>query len=206
MPDEKVIMALGAIQHSVIPWDKSKWDIHPLAPQRDAFVCAMNTLALSSPNRIAAEQTVLINQKLQAKTQTVNGTKRTVHYMNWSGSKGFDDNKNHILGSVAPTVDHVLDYLNSVTECNRIIVRFYKDPDTSLKKLLGGYQASEEKWKAVQPDVNQPINVFKLGYLLGFYDNLPEQETQIRVEPSCPDSTKVKKGNRKTYFYKRFAN
>jgi len=202
LPDEKAIMALGAIQHSVIPQEKSKWNVHPLAPQRGAFVCAMSTLALSSPNRVVAEQTVLINQNLKSKTQTVNGIKRTVHYMYWSGSKGYDDNKCHILSSMAPTVEHVLDYLNSVTECNRIITRFYKNSGASLKKLLGGYQVSEEKWKADQSDVNQPTNLFKLGYLLGFYDDLPEQDIHIRVEPGTPDSIEVKKNNRKTYYYK----
>lgn len=194
IPDEKIIMALGAIQHETIPKDKQKWEVNPLSSQRDAFVCAMSTLALSSPNRAVAEQTILVNQTLKKITQMVNGTERTVHYMNWSGSKGYDDNKNHILSCLASNVEHVLKYLNSVTQCNRVIHRFYKNPKNSLKSHLAGHQVPEKKLKTVNLKVNQPTNLFILGYLLGFYDGLPEHKTNIRVKRGTPDSFAMEKG------------
>lgn len=199
LPDEKAILALGAIQYQVIPQNKSKWNTHPLDCQRDAFICSMTALALSSPNRVAAEQTVVTQQKLKMVTQEIKGKKKTVHYLDWSGSKGFDDNKNHILSSMASTVEHVLDYLDKVTEPNRVIARFYKDPNTSLKVILGSFAVSKEKWQAARPDINKPTNMFVLGYLLGFYDKAKIQATQVRVICDTPNAVEVKVKRGKGY-------
>ena len=196
LPDEKAILALGAIQYQVIPQNKSKWNTHPLDCQRDAFICSMTTFALSSPNRVAAEQTVVTQQKLKMVTQEIKGKKKTVHYLDWPGSKGFDDNKNHILSSMASAVEHVLDYLDKVTEPNRVIARFYKYPNTSLKVILGSFSVSEEKWQAARLEINKPTNMFVLGYLLGFYDKAKIQATKVQVICDTPNAVeeKVKRG------------
>jgi hypothetical protein len=78
MADEMCIAALGSILYEVIPPDKKKWNIHPRKYQRDAFVCAMSALAMGSPNRVAAEQTVLDAQGLKSHSVTENGEDKTV--------------------------------------------------------------------------------------------------------------------------------
>jgi hypothetical protein len=171
LPDEKVIIALGAITHDVIPWNKNKWNTKPLDNQRDAFVCAMSALALSSPNRVAAEQTILNRQDLKSIKQIINGEEQEVFYLDWKGSKGFDDNKNHILSSMAPVVRHHLEYLKLVTKPNRIIARFYKNPNAPLKDILAGYAPANELTEKHNFDLSKPINLFTLGALLGFYDD-----------------------------------
>lgn len=179
LPEEKTILALGAIQYEVISWDRSKWKIHPLDSQRDAFICSMVTLALASPNRVAAEQTVLNQSQLKTIIREVNGVEKTVHYLDWKGSKGFDDNKNHILSDMVPSVKHVLDYLNAVTAVNRVIVRFYKKPESSLQMILGDYQIQIDKLKLSNQELSKPTNLFSLGYYLGFYDNSERQDVVL---------------------------
>lgn len=202
LPDEKAILVLGAIQYEVISQDITKWNTQPLAPQRDAFVCAMTTLALSSPNRVVAEQTVLNLQRLKTITQQVGDKKRTVNYLDWPGSKGFDDNKNHILSSMAPTVDHILKYLDAITAENRVLARFYKNPYASLKVVLGTYRVSDEKWKEVQLDIDKPVNMFVLGYMLGFYVSKAVIK-KVQVSQDTPDAVKsITRGGRYIHYYK----
>lgn len=171
LPDEKVIVALGAITYEVIPWNKKNWNTHPLTNQRDAYVCAMSSLALSSPNRAAAEQTILNQQELKSIRQVVENEEKEVFYLDWKGSKGFDDNKNHILSSMAPIVRHHLEYLKLVTEPNRVIARFYKNPKAPFKNIVAGYSLANESSEIHDLDINKPINLFALGALLGFYDD-----------------------------------
>ena len=120
----------------------------------------------------------------------MHGKKETVHYMEWRGSKGFDDNKNHILSSMAPAVEHVLDYFDKITEPNRVIARFYKNPNAPLKFILANYQVPDKKWQVVKPNINKNTNLCVLGYLLGFYDNA--KETKIQVTRYTPGTTEVK--------------
>ena len=70
LPAKNVLLALGAIFHETIPLERKNWKSHPLFSQRDAFVCVMSSLAMSAPNRIAAEQTILPVQKLIVKPIT----------------------------------------------------------------------------------------------------------------------------------------
>jgi hypothetical protein len=180
LPDEKAVMVMGAIQHKVIPWDKSAWKMtHPLDNQRDAFVCVMFALSFSSPNRVNAEQTVLNQQYLRTKTEMVDGKIETAHYLDWSGSKGFADNKNHIAKEMAPVITLALDYMEVITAPNRVLARFYKNPSAPLKDILRDFKVEEANWQDVTPDPEQPINLFTLGYLLGFYNRITVKSVRV---------------------------
>lgn len=180
MADEMCIAALGSILYEVIPPDKKKWNIHPRKYQRDAFVCAMSALAMGSPNRVAAEQTVLDAQGLKSHSVTENGEDKTVYYLDWKGSKGYKNNANHILGVMTGSVERSLDYILEVTEPNRVLARFYTDPELPLKKLLREKDCDPAKWHQVNPDMNKPTNMVTLGYLLGLY---PEKMDVVQVPP-----------------------
>ncbi|MEM7420017.1 MAG: hypothetical protein AAF364_09830 [Pseudomonadota bacterium] len=181
LPDQKAVMAMGAIQHKAIPWDKSAWNTtHPLDNQRDAFVCLMFALSLSSPNRVHAEQTVLNQQSLKTKTENIDGKIEKAHYLDWSGSKGFTDNKNHIAEGMAPVISLALDYMEVVTAPNRVLARFYKNPSAPLKDVLRDFQVENSNWQDVTPDLEKPISLFSLGYLLGLYDRTKVKK--VRVE------------------------
>lgn len=190
LPDEKAVMAMGAIQHSVIPWDKSEWNaVHPLDNQRDAFVCTMFALSLSSPNRVNAEQSVLNQQSLKTKAEMVDGRTETTHYLDWSGSKGFADNKNHILEDMAPVIRITLDYMELITAPNRVLARFYKNPSAPLKDILRDFKVEEANWQDVNPKPEQSINLFTLGYLLGFYER--KEAKVVRVEEGVVGAKKA---------------
>lgn len=183
LPDEKAIMVMGAIQHETIPWDKSQWEsIHILDNQRDAFVCAMFALSMSSPNRAEAEQPVLNLQQLKTMTEIVDGKEKTTHYLDWSGSKGFDDNKNHIVSQMAPVISLVLDYMALITSPNRVLMRFYKQPNAPLNDILRGFKVADANWQAVKPDPDRPTNLFSLAYLLGFYDRATMKNVRVTLE------------------------
>ena len=178
LPDDKVLLALGAIFHDVIPPYKSEssnisaWQhlIHPSKNQLDAFTCTMSALALSSPNRAAAEQVLLTKQRLQSHTETVNGKQETVYYLNWRGSKGYLDNQKHFNAEMAESLDRALHYTGIVTEPARVLARFYKDPTQSLKIILGEFKPSIENLTSLNPEMGKPITLIHLALLLGFFD------------------------------------
>ncbi|MGI9920190.1 hypothetical protein [Vibrio owensii] len=181
LPDERVLLALGAIFFSTIPPYKdinSKENIdswvgltHSTKSQRDSFVCTMSTLAMSSPNRAAAEQVLLTKQRLKTHTESVNGKETMVHYLNWRGSKGYEDNQNHINAEMADSLDRALHYTAIVTEPARVLARFYQNPHLSLNKVLGHFKPSAKNLDMLKPNYNKPTNLFQLGFLLGFYDD-----------------------------------
>jgi hypothetical protein len=170
LPDEKIIMALGAIHHNIISPDESKWEVCALNSQRDPLVCAMVALALGSPNRVLAEQTVLNSDLLKKHSQTVKGIKETVHFLHWKGSKGFKDNNNHILSGMVPAVERSLKYIQRATEPARILARFYESPEAPLKDVLLGFTPNQENLDLLKPDFNKPIHMMALGMLIGFYE------------------------------------
>lgn len=172
IPETKILLALGAIFHDVIPPEREKWNTHALTFQRDAFICSMTALAMSSPNRVDAEQTVLTNQQLKDHSQkSVNGEMETIHYLDWQGSKGFQDYHNHILSVMAEPVKRCLEYMDIVCEPARVLARFYENPLLPLKTILGKFCPAAKNMETLLPDINKPIHLVHLGYLLGFFDN-----------------------------------
>ncbi|NNN45351.1 MULTISPECIES: hypothetical protein [unclassified Vibrio] len=196
IPETKVLLALGTIFYDVIPPEREKWNTHPLAFQRDAYICAMVSLAMGSPNRIDAEQTVLAKQRLQKLTQTVKGKIEVTHYLDWQGSKGFENYHNHILSVMSEPIDRSLEYMELVCEPAKVLARFYENPLLPLKKVLGDFCPSDRNINALNPDMNKPINLIHLGYLLGFYD---EGDGFVRVSQATNNAErkKVQRGSNK---------
>ncbi|MFT6926762.1 MAG: hypothetical protein ACJAZP_002382 [Psychromonas sp.] len=189
IPNEKTLLALGAITHDVISQDPDKWNTSATNNQRDTFICTMSALALSSPNRVAAEQTVLQKQQLKSINQIVDGKKQCTYYLDWQGSKGFKNNKNHILSSMADTVSRCLKYTNIITEPARVLARFYANPTLPLKKILGDFCPSDKNLKALIPNMDKPLHLIHLGYLLGFFDS---DDGMLRVTSNTSGAFRAK--------------
>jgi len=170
LPDEKCIAALGAITYDTIPLKKARWKTGSQELQRDAFICTMAALAMGAPNRLAAEQTVLDAQNLQKHTEIINGKEEVVHFLNWKGSKGYKNNQNHIISSMSECIERCLDYMLKATDPMRVLAKFYTEPSAPLKSILRKKDCDPKKWQRAKPDLNEPINMIKLGYLLGLYN------------------------------------
>ncbi len=181
LPEEKVLLGLGAIFYDVIPPYQdieNKENIEPWAThthstvsQLDSYICTMSALAMSSPNRAAAEQVLLSKQRVQTHQEIVRGKEHKVHYLNWRGSKGFKDYHNHINAEMAESLDRALHYTALVTEPARVLARFYQNPRHSLKKVLGSFEPRAKNLQTLQPIDSNPTNLIHLGFLLGFYDD-----------------------------------
>lgn len=179
LPSENALLALGAIFYDVIPpyqdYDKDNIEVwHPLLSstkiQQDSFVCTMAALGMASPNRIGSEQVLLTSQRVHRHTQIVDGQQKTVHYLNWRGSKGYKDYQNHINAEMVDSLDRALHYTILATEPARALARFYRQPNCTLKEVLGEFKPSDENIALLTPSMNQPTNLIHLGLLLGFFD------------------------------------
>jgi len=197
LPQEKALLALGAIFHDVIPpyQDDDKNNIDAWQPlisathtQRDSFNCTMAALGMASPNRIGAEQVLLTTQRIQRHTQVVDGQEKTVHYLNWRGSKGYKDNQNHINAEMVESVDRALHYTLLATEPGRALARFYRKPTRPLKDVLGDFKPSDENIALLKPSMNKPIHLLHLGLLLGFFD---DSDKCVRVSPDTKGAIDV---------------
>ena len=174
LPDEKVLIALGAIHYDVIPTDEEMWCTKPSYPQKDPYICTMVALALAAPNRSSAEQTILDSQLLKTVITDkldANGNRKVVHYLDWKGSKGYKNSENHILSNMAAAVERSLRYIERATAPMRILSRFYVNPKLSLKKLLLNYSVSDQRLLRSNSSLDKATNILKLAYLLELFDD-----------------------------------
>ncbi len=130
----------------------------------DAIVATSAALSLASFNRMAAEIPVLSKQRLHSHSE--NGGE-PVYYLDWKGSKGYKDNKNHILAALAGKIGKALNFFHDACEPARALCRFYENPNQSLKELLGGLIVAPERQRHLS--LTARPNLFQLGYALGFY-------------------------------------
>lgn len=189
LPSEKALLALGAIFYDVIPPyqndDKDNieaWQTLTASTQeqRDSFCCTMLALGMASPNRVGAEQVLLTAKRIQCHTQVINGNKQTVHYLNWRGSKGYQDNQNHINAEMVDSLDRALHYTILATGSARALARYYRQPNRPLKEVLGEFKPSDQNMALLMPSMNQSTNLLHLGLLLGFFDG---SDKCVRVTP-----------------------
>lgn len=197
LPSEKALLALGAIFHDVIPpyqnddkdnidaWQSLTASKHGL---RDSFCCTMLALGMASPNRIGAEQVLLTAKRVQRHTQVINGQKQTVHYLNWRGSKGYQDNQNHINAEMVDSLDRALQYTILITGPARALARFYRQPNRPLKEVLGEFKPSDQNMALLKHSMNQSTNLLHLGLLLGFFDG---SDKCVRVTPDTKGAIDV---------------
>lgn len=211
LPSEKALLALGAIFYDVIPPyvdDKKEnidcWQplLSPIQSQQDSFICTMVALGMASPNRVAAEQVLLTTQRIKRHTESVDEEDKTVHYLNWRGSKGYEDYQNHINAEMVESLDRALHYTILATEPARALARFYRKPDLPLKKVLGEFKPSDENIELLKPQMNQPTNLLHLGLLLGFFD---DGDKCVRVAQNTSGAIEVKTSNQYPKYIKPIA-
>ncbi|BCA81002.1 hypothetical protein [Desulfuromonas sp. AOP6] len=162
MASEDTIKAIGAV------YAKTLNNLINERPEpgdfRDALASFVALLCLAAPNRASAEVPLLPNQKLMSYSE---GDRPKVFYMDWPGSKGFQDNRNHILRDLAPLVEKGLDYFSEACQPGRILARYYINPDQKLCTLLGDFPIESERKARLELD--KKPHLFQLGYALGFY-------------------------------------
>lgn len=184
-PDDKVLLALGAIFYETIPPDECQWDFSPSTSQRDAMVTTLAALAMAAPNRVAAEIPALVNQPLQSSVDTASG--RRVHWLDWPGSKGYKDNRNHLLANLIDPLQRGLAYCRQATEPARVLARFYQASSKSLHQLLGEFTPEPERLVRTEANLDAPTSLLQLGYLLGFYP----LEATVAVDKGTTNATKM---------------
>lgn len=207
LPSEKSLLVIGAIFYDVIPSykgenrnDISDWHqlTHSTLGQRDAFTCTMAALAMASPNRVAAEQPLLSKQRIQTRSEVIEGKESVVHFLNYRGSKGFADNQKHINKEMAESLDRALHFIGILTEPARVLARFYQNPKRPFKDVLGDFSPSKDNLKVLSPSMNKPTSLIHLGLLLGFFDGT---DKTVRVTPESKGSIALptSRGNKPKY-------
>ena len=177
LPDLDNVLLLGAL-HKEIFQEVSQSGTVPTGtkvPIMEAVATTFGLLGLASPNRLAAEVSILAKQRLKRYSE---GGREPVHYLDWPGSKGYSDNRNHILAAVANEVERAVNFFFNECESVRTLCRFYENPRIRLDKLLGDSEAWRNR--AQQLLLDKPPNLFVLGYALGFY---PEDACVPVVRP-----------------------
>lgn len=167
LPDLDAVLLLASLHKEIFRPVSQRGLAAPGAkiPVMDAVATTFGLLGLASPNRLGAEVTILAKQRLQ---QYSEGGGEPVHYLDWSGSKGFRDNRNHILSVLADEVERSVNFFFNECEPARILCRFNENPQQHLGNLLGGFEISPDRVRHLRLD-EPPDNQFVLGYALGFY-------------------------------------
>lgn len=166
-PNEEIIIALSAIINQVIPCNEKIWNFSSNTKQRDAFVCTISTLGISTPTRLAAEFITLPKQQLQSYSDK-NGN--SIHALGTQCSKGYVGNFTHILSGMSAPVTRVLKYITYATEPGRILARYYDDPLAKLSQIIP-IMTQDQRYRInkLNLSIDKPVNMFQLGLIIGFY-------------------------------------
>lgn len=166
LPEITTVLALGAIFSSVFEKVDEKGALLPGGKiiMHDALVVTFTALSLASPNRTSAEIPLLPKQKLNSHSE---GNGAPVYFLDWIGSKGFGNKKNHVLSALAEPVTKAMSFFFKACEPARALCRFYEKPSQSFKVLLGEFEIAPDLKRNLS--LNHRPNLFTLGYALGFY-------------------------------------
>lgn len=166
LPDISAVVALGNVFSTVFEHVDERGAVLPGKDVkiRDAMVLTFTLLSLASPNRTSAEIPVLPKQVLQSHSE---GDGEPVYYLNWIGSKGYKNNRNHVLSALAESIKKAVSFFFNACEPARILCRFYENLSESWRKLLGDFEIEKELKENLS--LTQQPNLFTLGYALGFY-------------------------------------
>ncbi|MDN7631398.1 hypothetical protein [Burkholderia cenocepacia] len=167
LPDLDNVLLLGALHREIFQSVNQSGMVASGATisMMEAIATTFGLLGLASPNRLAAEVPVLAKQRLKKYSE---GGREPVHYLDWPGSKGYSDNRNHILAVVADEVERAVNFFFNECEPARALCRFYEDPRLNLGELLEGSVEWKNRVQHLRLD-KPPPNLFVLGYALGFY-------------------------------------
>lgn len=166
LPNIQTLLAIGSTFVKIFENVAADGMVSPghTVKMHDALVVTYVLLSLASPNRAAAEISVLPKQRLQSYSE---GSADSVYYLDWIGSKGYKNNKNHMLRALTEPIIKAINFFHDACEPARILCRFYENPKQSMKSLVGDYKIAKEFVENVP--LNTPPNLFVLGYALGFY-------------------------------------
>ncbi|KPZ09911.1 Uncharacterized protein ALO41_03146 [Pseudomonas amygdali pv. ulmi] len=189
LPNMESVLALGSIFNQVFEHVDIDGSVSPgqSVSFNDAFVITFALLSLASPNRSSAEIPVVPKQKLNSYSE--NGGP-PVHFLNWIGSKGFKDNKNHVLNALAQPVEKAVNFFFKTAEPGRILCRFYENPTQSLAALLKGFPIRSDFKQKLKLTLR--ANLFTLGYALGFYsphETIPVLDGAMRYALASESAT-----------------
>ena len=191
LPELDNVLLLAAIHNEIFQPVSQSGLVSPEAkiPVMDAVATTFGILGLASPSRLCAEVPLLAKQRLKRYSE---GGRETVHYLDWPGSKGYKDNRNHVLAVVADQVERAINFFFNECEPARILCRFYENPKLSLGELLGDSEKWQHRARHLRLD-RAPPNLFVLGYALGFYPEaacvpvvLPGVEVQNDLPHNAP--------------------
>ncbi|CDG53768.1 MULTISPECIES: hypothetical protein [Halomonadaceae] len=176
LPDEEVIVALGQIFVNTFRDVDSEGRVMNggSVDISDAVTCTFAVLSLSAPNRMSAEISVLNKQKLKSYSESAG---KPVFYLDWQGSKGYKNNKNHILEALSDNVSRAINFFNHYCEPYRVISRYYENPAQGWKEIIEGVEVESIRCNRVV--LNNKPNLFTLAYALGFY-NIDEKVLVIK--------------------------
>lgn len=175
MPDEKAILATGHIFSQVMPPKGEQVDY--LEKAMDRMVCCQLALSLAAPERIGEIQ-LLAKQPLTEQISENDGQNESFHFLKWCGSKGMHDFPKLVHQTMVPTLQRVLNYLAIACEPARILARYYENPKATLSSLLGNYFLDDLHGLSLK----RAVNIWQLGGLLGFYDDIGEENPLLRIE------------------------
>lgn len=166
LPNIESILALGNIFSCVFEHvnDDGEVSLDQEVNIHDAFVVTSTLLSLAAPNRSSVEIPLLPKQRLNLHSE---GLGPPVYYLDWIGSKGYKDNKNHMLAALSQPIKKALNFFYKACEPARILARFYENPNQTLGKLLGEFEV-DPVFKRNLSFTKIPT-LFTLGYALGFY-------------------------------------
>ncbi|EJM84474.1 hypothetical protein [Pseudomonas sp. GM67] len=166
LPDITTVLALGTIFSNVFEHVDEDGVLLPGGRiiMRDALIVTFTALSLASPNRTSAEIPLLPKQKLHSHSE---GDGAPVYYLDWIGSKGYGNYKNHVLSALAEPVTKAMNFFFKACEPARVLCRFYETPCRSFNALLGDLEIAPDLKRNLFLD--QRPNLFTLGYALGFY-------------------------------------
>lgn len=196
LPDIRAVIAIADVFTSVFKHVESNGSVRNCEKVniRDAIIATSAALSLASFNRMAAEIPVLPKQRLQSYSES---NKALVYYLDWKGSKGYKDNKNHILEVLADKIGKALNFFYDACEPARILCRFYEDSNQSLKSLLGRHPVAPERLRHLS--LRKSPNLFQLGYALGFYG----VDDSVSVLKKGSDPSSIYHNRRAQFFEKK---
>lgn len=166
MPKESMIFSIGYIFNEVFRDvnENGKLGEEGMINIVDAIPITVALLGLASPCRLNSEIPLLQNQKLKS-IKPKSG--EPIYYLDWPGSKGYQDNQNHVLKALAPHVKKAINFFHEYFQPERYYVRFLKNTKQSWKQLLNGFIVDPNRTEEL--DFSQPPNIFTVAYALGFY-------------------------------------
>jgi hypothetical protein len=189
LPSDDCIKICGSIYNEVMPKLGDNVDLN--GSIRDRFTSSMLAIAFASPNRMQAESFLIPNEKLNKKTIIVKGKTKEIHWINWQGSKGYKDNRNHILNQMAPFVERAIEWFSMACEPARVLCRFYENPKSKLSSILGPMKEINTHGLLL----GKPVNIYQLGGILGLYPELNEHLFKIEGFPFKSDLNYVPTNN-----------